>query len=110
VLAFDLISENASTLGTLIGAVIVSIFIQVASTIMSAIKREALSHKIKEVHVKVEEVKQEQVQAAHHIDGLLSELIDAVRSSALAKGRLEGIEEQKRRVATGDTGQKDPSI
>jgi hypothetical protein len=48
-----------------------------------------------------------QAETKHAMNSRLDELLALAQSSAHAKGRLEGIEEQKRRTASGDDGQPD---
>lgn len=55
---------------------------------------------IKEVDLKLDKTN-------HELNSRLTELVEAVRIAARSAGILEGIEQQKRRVAAGDQGDPD---
>jgi hypothetical protein len=82
------------------GALIVAIGAITAQTVTAVLSWFQSRHNSKQIA----DVKTEQVAAKHEINSRLTELLASVRAESLAQGRLEGIEEQKRRAETGDKG------
>lgn len=85
----------------------VSICFQIITAIVTWVKRISTEHAISKLHAKVEQVQVAQVETKHELNSRLTELLAIVKAAAHAEGRLEGIEEQKRRAMTGDTGLPD---